>query len=907
MMKNILIAFFLIAVISVKAQKVIPYQNNAGKWGLKNQNEIVIKAQYDRLESAYYSGFELFNHDVLALITDSMGHVLFQPSSKIIKNSNAYLRYYYKDPYELMTLQEELSQSFFVYLSDAVLDTVVQLDTVEFDEETGEFFISQQVLYNEFVVLSKGGIQLVNSKSELLNKKPFQNIAFKIKLRDPMSDEIDGNVLFFLQKSNQDDFGLFFNLPLITKLNIPFKQNNKWGLLSLSGTVLIDPIYDSLVGDRTNSFSFFNHGVLAAIVRQDGKYVFKADEEVVAKANLSLELYIGELQDEDSTIEMELQHSLFLYLDGGIMDTLVYYDSAQVINEEGNFYNTLVAINCPIIAKGDIYIVNAQGKKINPNPIQEISVFANEYERVEEFDPFTQMAYYEGYETSRRKGFINLCNKAIGRDRAMTYLRYGVPELQSNIILYKNDNKWGVIDIKKGVITDALYDSYIANLDGIVHFFNHGILAAIVDQNGAYVFKPDASIIAESDHYMDIEAIGDEPETDTSLTRWLKYHTYLYLSNSVIDTMVINDSIWESSEEESEWEKTPKPILVPLIKQGKIRLIDGLGKTIYQEQIDGLAFLCNLVEEDENYENYEEYYYDFYEKYNVSDKQNYLWLGKGAITTQDYKSFYALGAPSNQSDIVIINKGNKYGLLDLKKGLIVEPIYDSLDYNSNFSFYNHGILIAIVNTKGEYIFKLDKEVENNSNLFLSFKFENEGPNIGDSIYVYVSNASFHVVHSTDSLKTYGPEGEIENLLLNHDDLYISDGSFYLVESNGKLINTIAYDNIAVLNNKVVMSLILDPFLQEDMIFEGYEYAGLQCVKLKSNKVDESGFDANDLYLESKLIPIQQDGKWGLLNLDKGIIIQPAYDSYEYDKLIHFINAGERIISVDDEGNVIVNE
>ena len=702
-MKNILIAFFLIAAISVKAQKAIPYQNKDGKWGLKNENKIVIKAQYDRLDSAYYSGFELFNHDVLALITDSMGQVIFQPSSKIIKNSNAYLRYYYKDPYELMTLQEELSQSFFVYLSNAVLDTVVQLDTVEFDEfdeETGEFFISQQVLYNEFVVLSKGGIQLVNSKSELLNKKPLQDIALKTSLINPMLDGTYGNVLFYLKSENPNYFELFVTIPQITKSNTPFKQNNKWGLLSLSGTVLIDPIYDSLAWDRTKSFSFFNHGVLAAIVGQDGEYVFKAEEEVVAKANLNLELYIGESQVEDSTIEMELQHSLFLYLDGGIMDTLVYYDSAQVINEEGNFYDTLVAIKCPIISKGNIYVLNSQGKKINSNPIQEISVFANKFKSVYQIDPFTQEASYAGYRTIGKKGFINLCNKSIGRDKAVTYLSHGIPNLQSNIVLYKNDNKWGVIDIKKGVITDALYDSYTANLDGIVHFFNHGVLAAIVDQNGAYVFKPDASIIAESDYYMDIEAIGDKPETDTSLTRWLKYHTYLYLSNSVIDTMVINDSIWDYNDYEGEWKKIPKPISVPLIKQGKIRLIDGLGKTIYQEQIDGLGFLCNLVGEDENYE---EYYYDIYEKYFESDAQKYLWLGKSASTTQDYKAFYTLGAPINQSDLVIINKGNKYGLLDLKKGLVVEPSYDSYEYDKLIHFINAGERIISVDAEGDII------------------------------------------------------------------------------------------------------------------------------------------------------------------------------------------------------------
>jgi hypothetical protein len=703
MMKNILIAFFLIAAISVKAQKAFPYQNNDGKWGLKNQNEVVIKAQYDRLDSAYYSGFELFNHDVLAMITDSMGQVLFQPSSKIIKNSNAYLRYYYKEPFDVETLQEELSQSFFVYLSDAVLDTILQLDTVDVEEyvgESGEFIIDKQVLDNEFVILSRGSIQLVNSNSELLNKNPLQNIALKTTLLEPMTDEDFGNILFRLKNEKPYDYELFINLPQITKSNIPFMQNNKWGLLSLSGIELVDPIYDSLARDRSNSFSFFNHGVLAAIIRQDGKSIFKAEEKVVDKANLNLELSIGESQEEDSTIEMELQHSLFLYLDNGKMDTLIYYDSVQIVNEYGELYDTLASIQCPIIAKGDIYLVNAQGDKINPNPIQEISIFANEYEVVYEVDPFIIEAYYVGYEPSGRKGFINLCNNTTDREKALTYLSHGIPNLQSNIVLYKSDNKWGVIDIKKGIIIQALYDSYTSDLDGIVRFFNHGVLAAIVNQNGSYVYKPDVSIITESNHYMDITAIGNEPETDTSLTRELKYHTYLYLSNSTIDTLIINDSIWDYNDEESEWKKTSKPILVPLIKQGKIRVIDGLGKTIYQEQIDGLAFLCNLVGEDENYE---EYYYDIYEKYFVSDEQKYLWFGKNAGSTPNYKAFYALGSPVNVSDLVIINKNDKYGLLDLKKGLIVEPIYDSYDYDKLIHFINAGERIISVDAEGAII------------------------------------------------------------------------------------------------------------------------------------------------------------------------------------------------------------
>jgi len=40
----------------------------------------------------------------------------------------------------------------------------------------------------------------------------------------------------------------------------------------------------------------------------------------------------------------------------------------------------------------------------------------------------------------------------------------------------------------------------------------------------------------------------------------------------------------------------------------------------------------------------------------------------------------------------------------------------------------------------------------------------------------------------------------------------------------------------------------------------------------------------------------------MMDLDKGVVIEPQYDSYEFDGKLHFFNDSKKVLSIDLDGN-----
>ena len=700
-MRNLLVLILIFTGLVIRAQSNIPYQNEKGKWGIKNnKGKIVIKAKYDRVDTADYKSLEFFNHHILAAIVDSTGKYLFQPKSKLISKSNAFVRYYYKDFLDLTSIQEEIDNSLFLYFSHAKTDTVIFKDSIiEFNTDTGNDTI-MEIITNTVITLKNGNITLVDSKGKILNKKPFDNIALKTyygNVEMEMEDIPFYEAYYRLKDNDNSRFDTDYPmLPLVAAGNIPFEQNNKWGLLNLEAGVIIKPVYDGFKQGDYKTIEFYNHHVLAAIVDNNGNYLFKPDKKLISRSNSYINYSLAHDIEDDTTKEIELKNELFVYFLEGQLDTLVYWDSLQEYDyDTDELLNSKRDIFVPFLKKGELVLVDGTGKSINEKAFNNLAFKAVAYRLEEDVDPYTGEYVYNSYTPSEDYSFIDIKNTENKDQEIKAFYREGLPEIQSHLFLFERNNKWGLLHLDKGVLIEPKYDSY--EYDGVFRFFNHHVLAAIVDSTGKYLFQPDNNLVEYSDNYM-VFTKEHEVWKDTNETAKLQNLLFLYLSHSIVDTLVIKDSLWDIENDT----KVPAYKRIAIIKQGQIKLVNGRGKPLFTDAIDGMGFLSHIAEVNPEYEEY--YYEGFYEKYQQTDKLEYLELGAKANSTQNYIGFYAMGESQISSDLILIQKESKWGLLDLKKGKIIEPQYDSYEYDGTFiHFVGEGKSDVMVDLDGNIL------------------------------------------------------------------------------------------------------------------------------------------------------------------------------------------------------------
>ena len=405
-MKKVLLPFLVFITSLGYSQTSEIFKNNKDKWGCKNEaGKTIVKAKYDSIAiNDRYNSVECYMHNVLAAITDSTGKYLFKPKTNIIKNSNALIKYFinpngsiytstdkenntlfFKDDDRYSSISEEIENTVFLYLSNAVIDTITLKELIITNENEIQLrengYVSPENIWfkaYDLLNIKRGEISIVNGKSELLNKESFDNIAFNIFTFD-IKDIDDGRYVFLehYHKIKNDslniisefdelydfynvmveDYGAYYppSLPQITQDNFFFNKDNKWGIFSFEHGVVLEPLYDDFrLGYKSNIIEFFNHNVLAAIVDRDGNYLFKADEEIVKNSNAYLPYFFnpnngpttiygpdkdtwsfsrllssqsetdnpGYNEDAFTSYKEQLDNSIYMYIANAVLDTI---------------------------------------------------------------------------------------------------------------------------------------------------------------------------------------------------------------------------------------------------------------------------------------------------------------------------------------------------------------------------------------------------------------------------------------------------------------------------------------------------------------------------------------------------------------------------------------------------------
>ena len=294
-------------------------------------------------------------------------------------------------------------------------------------------------------------------------------------------------------------------------------------------------------------------------------------------------------------------------------------------------------------------------------------------------------------------------------------------------------------------------------------------------------------------------------------------------------------------------------------------------------------------------------------KYSENGKLGLINLDGIKVTEAEYESLSSL---ENKPGAILAKKDNKYGVLDRSGNTIVDFKYDSI-VGDNFATQENGYdktgyitknitkngdlfgyidyrgkvildtkfesIERVNESQGDNIFLIcmnrgKKGVYNGKKQIISFNFQN--------IY-YSDNSNVFVVQKLDKYGFYNQKGKV---ILNPEyEKYTLLGNYISVENDG--VKTLYDVNGNPLNNVQYISMMET---DNPEYFIAQKDNGNYAIISKSITVDE-GFAYLAYAFDNYFIYADQSGKYGVLDVWKGTVIEPKY---EYILKINGMNALE---------------
>lgn len=223
---------------------------------------------------------------------------------------------------------------------------------------------------------------------------------------------------------------------------------------------------------------------------------------------------------------------------------------------------------------------------------------------------------------------------------------------------------------------------------------------------------------------------------------------------------------------------------------------------------------------------------------------------------------YDEGMPFNANRFAIVAKDAKYGIIDEKGNLVVDTLYDLIEHPAIYSSISETFVL-----KKDNLFQLlNKELKPITDF-----------NITDYIWT-----SVRISHKPDE-KNVG-EDYVEHVFI----LETNKNGAYVISENGNMLIPENYQKIFDFENKVAVA-------QKDNRY------GL--INTEGSVVFPFIFDT--IYSYGAYYKIKQDEKWGLMDKETRIIIDPCYEAlstcyYDKTRLIVKLNNKCGIINLSQE-------
>ena len=434
------------------------------------------------------------------------------------------------------------------------------------------------------------------------------------------------------------------------------------------------------------------------------------------------------------------------------------------------------------------------------------------------------------FEKNGKYGVINLDGKVIVKANYDEI--QGLTYKESELLVRKN-NKYGVINSKGAVIIKPEYDSITADnyyTEKEKYAFSGYIVSKKTDENYNYGYIKYNGKVLLKPQYTNISRIIDIEDNENA---------YLIAQDKTKVGLIKNkDIVIDINYKELQYNKDNNILIAR--KNAKLGILDLQGKEIIPVEYEDLSINGeNIYTKNEE----EEKYFDK----NGNEIQNTI-----------YKCIYSI---ENGKYYLTINEDSLYGILDSNKQVLVENSYSYLEYLFNDYFIANDNNLGIINSKGEVVldfkYNIISKIENSSVIQAKIVKDN-------SIELF-----------SKDLKSIGI---FENANIKKEDNYIeinSKNKTVYIDLNGNIL-----ENEELFKNNNLFSV------QENGKYGFKDKTGkivVNCVYDEVTEFNEYGFAG-----------IKQDGKWGVIDQNKNIILEPTYEFENESTKPFFINKYYRV-------------
>ena len=429
---------------------------------------------------------------------------------------------------------------------------------------------------------------------------------------------------------------------------------------------------------------------------------------------------------------------------------------------------------------------------------------------------------------------------------------------QTQILRYKENDKYGVVSINGKKITPAIYESIetLEYKDGILKVEKDGKYG-LIDLNGEEIVKTEYNSIETDGYYYEnskYEKAGYIVNIRTD--EGYRYGYINYKGRQTLDTMYTNiKRITEI--------KDDNVVYLITYNNGKAGILKN-GQTLIENKYESIEFdgTNNILMLQQNakqgvydlegnmilpiqYENI-----TFAGKYINAYKDGKLLVFDVTGTLQSEDSYKSLITVANGKYSITMNRDNKYGVIDSNKTNILENKYSYIEYAfDNYFIVSLDEKTGIVDGNNNIIIPIEKDIVQNIRGNNTIQVINSSDNTFE-----LYNKKMEKVSTQTDARIYIKDNYIEIASANNIEYFDFDGN----KQEAKNIFT---------ENKIFAQ-------QKDGKWGYVDKNGNTVVEFKyemATDINKYGFGAFKL-----------DGKWGVIDQNGNVIKEATYDLQQYN-------------------------
>ena len=424
---------------------------------------------------------------------------------------------------------------------------------------------------------------------------------------------------------------------------------------------------------------------------------------------------------------------------------------------------------------------------------------------------------------------------------------------QTGILKYKQDGKYGLLNINGRKITDAIYDSIdtLEYKDGILKV-SQGDKYGLIDVNGDEIVKPEYNSIS-TDGYYSQDTKYDSAGYIISVKTDEGYR-YGYINSEgkqVLDTMYTNlKRITEIKEDENVYLIAYKNGLAGLLRNGQT-IIDNDYENIEYDSTNNILSLQKNAKQgvyDLSGNMILPIQYDSIEFMGIYI--NAIQNGERLVfdisgTIQDSNGYKSMQPVGDNKYYITIDRNNNYGVLDANKNILIPSEYSYIEYAfDKYFIVSQNELSGVLNDTATPVIPIQYNVVQNINGTNIIQAINSETNISDiynrNLEKVIAQENTHIyikgdyieVSCENNIQYTDLDGNVKDAteIFPNNTIYAKqqDGKWGYVDKNGNTVVDYIYD-------------------------------------LTTN-INEYGFGA-----------VKQNGKWGVVNSSGNVIKEPTYE------------------------------